>query len=227
MNNELHKEHVVHDIEKLDIKQQNIENKLQELTIFYITNKDKYDYDYKLAKTFLDNLQNFIEKEIIYDANEEHLIFNYSHHGYKQYIVLYLAYSKTFNDGNNRTSSEQYKHDKMTADYNFKMLYNYGEEILILGMLMNEKKLKCHENLLKLYTKPKPEKPEELYPDINTVIFFIIIVFYVITVVLVVNYNNKHNHNHNYNTNIMHHHMQCARLIDKHNKLKDIMINKL
>ena len=47
------------------------------------------------------------------------------------------------------------------------------------------------------------------------------IVFYVITVVLVVNYN--------YNTDAIHHSMQFShntRLIDKHNKLadKDIMI---
>jgi len=63
----MNSEQLVNDIEKLDIKQQNIENKLRELRIFYITNKEKYDYNYKLARTFLDDLRNFIEKEIISD----------------------------------------------------------------------------------------------------------------------------------------------------------------
>ena len=80
-----------------------------------------------------------------------------------------------------------------------------------------------------MYTESKYEKPvieKKQYSVSASVIFLIMIVFYVITVttvVLVVNYN----YNYNYNTDVMHHSMQCSqstRLIDKHNKLKDIMI---
>ena len=58
MNSEQHKEHIINVIER--IKQQNIiiEKKLQELSIFYITNKDKYDYE--LVKTYFNNLKKFI-----------------------------------------------------------------------------------------------------------------------------------------------------------------------
>ena len=274
------KEHIVNDINELKQQIILIENKLRELRIFYITNKDKYDYDYKLAKTFLDNLQNFIEKEIInvdmyfmFDVREnsldyehfrrfnDYIIFNYRHQDYKNYIENYVAYSKTFNNPNIYTDPVQYKSDKITADYNFKLICkicNCGEDMLIIGMLIKEKKLKCYENLINLYPeKPDifdimelyPEKPDienimELSPECEkpeiknkqysmsaSVIFLIMIVFYVMTVatvILLVNYNQ----NLNYNTAVLYHPVQCTqtplqkttRFIVNHNKFKDIML---
>jgi hypothetical protein len=85
-----------------------------------------------------------------------------------------------------------------------------------------------------LYSEYKYEKQvieKKQYSVSASVIFFIMIVFYVITVmtvVLIVNYN--YNYNYNYDYDVMHHSMQCrhnTRLIDKHNKLanQDIMIS--
>ena len=61
----MNREHIINEIKELNQHIILIEDMLQELRIFYITNKGKYGYDYKLAKTFFDNLQNFIEKEIL------------------------------------------------------------------------------------------------------------------------------------------------------------------
>ena len=257
------KEHIVNDINELKQQIILIENKLRELRIFYITNKDKYDYDYKLAKTFLDNLQNFIEKEIInvdmynmycsaigelFETFNNYIIFNYCRRGYNHLIEYYVASSESFNN------------DKMTADNYLKLICNCGEDMLILAMLIKEKKLKCYENLINLYPeKPDifdimelyPEKPDienimELSPECEkseiknkqysmsaSVIFLIMIVFYVMTVatvILLVNYNQ--NLNHNYNTAVLYHPVQCAqtplqkttRFIVNHNKFKDIML---
>jgi len=291
----MNSDQLVNDIEKL--KQHNIliENELQELRIFYITNKEKYDYDYKLAKIFFDNLKNFIEKEIISDNSSylknklesndynNYIIINYNP-SYKSIIDNCLIISEHFNNGGSGATSDQLKQYKQDVDDSFNFICNYVEERLILRMLINEKKLKCYENLLKLYHVPNSENLEidninpnkaeieknsiisidldnayykieeycsaldEAYSKINkyekkltelysmcekpesvttSVIFLIMIVFYVITVttvVLLVNYN------YNYNIDIMHHSMQCSqstRIIDKHNKLKDIMITKL
>ena len=53
----MNSDQLVNDIKELNIKQQNIENKLRELRIFYITNKEKYDYDYKSNKSRIKLLQ--------------------------------------------------------------------------------------------------------------------------------------------------------------------------
>lgn len=247
------KEHIVNDIYELKQQIILIENKLRELRIFYITNKDKYDYDYKLAKTFLDNLQNFIEKEIIniynvrmYGGCGASVIFNSD--GYdncKHAIESCLITSQKVNkDG---YIDGVWNNDKLCTDSFFILICCHLEEVLILGMFIKEKKIKCYENLMKLYPeKPdiktimdlypeKPEKPEiknKQYSMSASVIFLIMIVFYVMTVatvILLVNYNQ--NLNHNYNTAVLYHPVQCAqiplkttRFIDNHNKFKDIML---
>jgi len=239
----MNSDQLVNDIEKL--KQHNIliENKLKELRIFYITNKEKYDY--KLAKTFLDNLENFIEKEIFGDdlsfikgkigdqSNDlnNFIIINYCK-SIKGFIEEYLCYSNMIING-----GSNYKQ----ADITFNFICNYGEERLIFRMLMNEKKLKCYENILKLYPETELDKPEienimdlypekpEIEPEKNSVsisvIILIMIVFYVITIMTVVV---AINHNHIYNTAAMHHicskNNQIITFIDKQNKLKDIML---
>jgi hypothetical protein len=163
MNSEQHKEHVVHVIKELDIKQQNIEKKLQELSIFYITYKEKYDYDYKLAKTFFDNLKNFIENEILGDGelneHNNYMIINYLH--YNNFIEQYVYSIQFVNNGRYCPTPEQYTIDKVERDNHFNFICNYGEERLILRKLMNENKLKCYENLLKLY----PESVSEIVPE--------------------------------------------------------------
>jgi hypothetical protein len=268
MDSNQHKEHIINDIKELDIKQQNIENKLQELRIFYITNKENYNYDYKLAKTFFDNLKNFIENDFSYlesyiESNVKKLsgnnydvynykIFNYSKH-YESLIENYLVSLNNYYSGSYRPipdTPEQYKNDKLKVDNNFNFICNYGEERLILGMIMNEKKLNYYDNLLKLYY-PVCEKSEiknimDLYPEENimkltpeheksvikkkqysvlaSVIFLIMIVFYVMIIATVVLLLNP---KHNYNTTALYHPMQCSQstiLIDKHKKLRDIMI---
>jgi hypothetical protein len=182
----MNSEQLVNDIEKLDIKQQNIECKLRELRIFYITNKEKYDYNYKLARTFLDDLRNFIEKEIISDdltylknkfgegSNDYNnsLIINYTFN-YKDIINDCLLITEQYNNNvNHGYTPEQFKQLEEThqykkkADDSFNCICNYGEERLILIMLINKKKLKCYENIKKLYFEPEPE-PESEKPVIE------------------------------------------------------------
>jgi hypothetical protein len=181
MNSEQHKEHIINVIE--NIKQQNIiiEKKLQELSIFYIINKDKYDYE--LVKTYFNNLKKFIisndmppithvsnmNKFINYfndrsqpdDIFANSPLYNYIEHS--EYIV-------------NKHKHIGFEHQIETwikvANNSFNFICNEGEDKLIHLMLMNDKKLKCYENLMKLYPEPKPncEKPEiknimDMYPE--------------------------------------------------------------
>ena len=71
-------------IKELKIQNTFIENKLQQISIFYITNKDTYNYE--LTKTFIVNLYDFIEK--ITDTQ-----FNKSEN-----YILYLSTIKSIND---------------------------------------------------------------------------------------------------------------------------------
>ena len=176
----MNSDQLVNDIKELNIKQQNIENKLRELRVFYITNKEKYDYDYKLARTFLDNLLNFIEKEIINvdisflktlygEGTNDYMIMNYNNlNYYKGYIYMYLVHSEQYNNSvNHGYTPEQFKqleetHRNKYKAYNyFNFICNYGEERLIHLMLINEKKLKCYENFRKLYFEPESELESE------------------------------------------------------------------
>lgn len=180
----MNSDQLVNDIKELNIKQQNIENKLRELRIFYITNKEKYDYDYKLARTFFDDLRNFIEKQIISDdltylkykfgegSNDYNnsLIINYTFN-YKDMINDCLLTSEQYNNNvNHGYTLEQFKQLEEThrykkkADDSFNCICNYGEERLILIMLINKKKLKCYENFRKLLLDPESELEK---PDIE------------------------------------------------------------
>ncbi len=161
------KEQIVNDIK--DIKQQIIliENKLDELRVFYITNKGKYDHE--LARTFFKNLQDFINKEPIKDLEDlpietwgigkDIYFINYYSYDNKQITGRYLEACCFAN------TPEGIKQ----ADKLFNYICNEEEDKLLHKMLMFEKKLKYYENrLTRLY--PDCEKPEiknimDMYPD--------------------------------------------------------------
>ena len=240
---EQHKEHVVNVIKELKQQIIFIENKLQELSIFYITNNNIYDYE--LAKTFFDNLKNFITindiPSITSDVNNYKFINYYNNDKYNNLLTTYLDYSKAIIN-NSSTIPDELETLKQNANECFNFICNEEEDKLTHLMLIIEKKLKCYENLMKLYPECESEKPKiknimELYPEqnkkkqhyfvITSVIFFIMIMFSVIAVTTLVLM--KDNTDNNIMLHHMHHkhhmhHMQCTRLIDKHNKLKDIII---
>ena len=238
---EQHKEHVVNVIKELKQQFIFIENKLQELSIFYITNNNQYDYE--LAETFFDNLKNFITindiPSITSDVNNYKFINYYNNDKYNNLLTAYLDYSKAIIN-NSSTIPDELKTLKQNANECFNFICNEDEDKLTHLMLIIEKKLKCYENLMKLYPELEYEKPEiknieEMYPEQNikkqhyyvqavpaSVIFFIMIMFSVIAMTTLVLMKD------NTDNNIMFHHMQCTvsptRLIDKHNKLKDLII---
>jgi hypothetical protein len=192
-----------------EIKQQieNVENQRELLRKFYTENKDK-ENDYELVKTFFDNTI-FIQK------------------------ITTDVFSCFINDKNDNyeTFLRHYKH---SCDYptvvgfdqkgkeNLKLICDDEEMKLNFKIVLLKHKLEYYENLK--CEKPEIKNIEELNPEKQhysvpaSVIFLIMIMFAVIavtTVVLMVN------HDYNTDINIMLHHMQCIRLIDKHNKLKD------
>jgi hypothetical protein len=73
-------------IKELKIQNTFIENKLQQISIFYITNKDKYNYE--LAKNFIDNLHNHNLIEIT------NLQFKKSCNLYLDTIIIKMTYIK-------------------------------------------------------------------------------------------------------------------------------------
>jgi len=169
------KEQIVNDIKELKQQIILIENKLDELRVFYITNKGKYDVE--LARTFFKNLQDFISKERIkddamfcYNGGEHAYFINYYTIANINIINRYYEYSRCANNHNIRTNNlplpDGLPHD---ADKLFNLICNEEEDKLIHKMLMFEKKLKYYENrLTRLY--PDPEKPEiknimDMYPD--------------------------------------------------------------
>ncbi len=177
------KKHILNDIKEL---KQNIilmKYMLKELRIFYIINKDiKSDYvpNYRLAQNLFNNLSYFIEKEIIKDDVYSHgqnsfnnyLIFNnYFCDLLKTNVNYWISYNNMMSDYPYTTDDKEKnsRREDVIRSINriFNVMCHYGEEILILGMLMKEKKLKCYENIIEeLY----PEKPDifdilEMYPD--------------------------------------------------------------
>jgi hypothetical protein len=149
------KEQIVNDIK--DIKHQIIliVNKLDELRVFYITNKGKYDHE--LARTFFKNLKDFINKERIetWGLEEDPYFINYYSHVNKKIIVKYLVNSECVNRPN---TPKVIKSIKQQTDKLFNIIYNEEEDKLLHKMLMFEKKLKYYENrLIRLY--PDCEKP--------------------------------------------------------------------
>ena len=178
------KKHILNDIKEL---KQNIilmKYMLKELRIFYIINKDiKSDYapNYRLAQNLFNNLSYFIEKEIIKDD-----VYIHGQIRFDNYLIFNNYFCDLLKDNvknwiysyNNMMSNYPYTTDDKEKNSRredvirsinryFTLICHYGEEILILGMLMKEKKLKCYENIIEeLY----PEKPDifdilEMYPD--------------------------------------------------------------
>jgi hypothetical protein len=149
------KEQIVNDIKELKQQIIHIENKLDELRVFYITNKGKYDHE--LARTFFKNLKDFINKERIetWGLEEDPYFINYYSHVNKKIIVKYLVNSECVNRPN---TPKVIKSIKQQTDKLFNIIYNEEEDKLLHKMLMFEKKLKYYENrLIRLY--PDCEKP--------------------------------------------------------------------
>jgi hypothetical protein len=160
------KEQIVNDIKELKQQIILIENKLDELRVFYITNKGKYDHE--LARTFFKNLQDFINKERIKDVadlypsikdwgiGEDIYFINYYSYANKAIIGRYLDNCSVANNFNTPGVINGFKQE---ADKLFNLIYNEEEDKLLHKMLMFEKKLKYYENrLTRLY--PDCEKPE-------------------------------------------------------------------
>ena len=205
-----YKEHIKNIIKELRQEINLIENKVDELCIFYITNKGKYD-NYELAKTFFKNLKDFIEKERIKDTT----VLRYGGCGELYFIRYYTDFSSyiisnylqnTICAHSTTSTTEQIKESKELANRFFNIICNEEEEKLFFKMLFFEKKLKYYENKLgKLYPelyKPVIKHTMELslecekslienkqYSILVSVIILILTVLYVMTVVLFVKYN--------------------------------------
>ena len=211
------KEQIVNDIKELKQKIILIEKNLQELRIFYITNKDKYDYE--LAETFFKNLQDFIEKERIKDV-EDLQIKSFCPGDELYFIKYYTNFSRIimnrYLDDTGLVNSASFKQE---ADRLFNIICDEEESKLLMKMFILNQKLKLYEKkLTELSPEPKCEKPvieNKQYSVSDSVIFLIMIVFYVITVVLLVNHN--YNYNYNYTTAALYHPIQCSQNTRKFN----------
>jgi len=169
-------------IKELKIQNTFIENKLQQISIFYITNKDKYNYE--IAKNFIDNLHNFIEEIIDSQLNKSN---NY---------ILYLDIIKNINNHQSDITLKQ-KANKL-----FYSICNEEQDKLINLMYINEKKQKIYENLLEIYINldnnnnnnnnydedelENENKPVQNISIITNIIFLIIILFIIIIIMITV-----------------------------------------
>jgi hypothetical protein len=197
-------------IKELKIQNTFIENKLQQISIFYITNKDKYNYE--LAKTFIDNLHNhnFIEIKEITKSNN---------------CNLYLEIIKSINN-NPPENENEIKTLKENANQLFYSICNEEQDKLINLMCINEKKLKIYENILELYLNSNYNcddhdneleiEPKQNISVITNIMFLIMILFIIIvimvTVFLIDQYHLPNNYNYNYN------YEQCSKFINKQSK---------
>lgn len=194
-------------IKELKIQNTFIENKLQQISIFYITNKDKYDYE--LAKTFLDNLHNFIEEtnlQLIKSNN-------------------YNLYLDTITNINNMPNDNNIKSWKQSANKLFYSICNEEQDKLINQMYINEKKLKIYENLLDLYLNNENDddddneleidiKPEQNISVITNIIFLIMMLFSIIVIMITVFLINQNHFQYN--------NEQCSKFINKQCKLNEL-----
>ena len=190
-------------IKELKIQNTFIENKLQQISIFYITNKDKYNYE--LAKTFIVNLYDFIEK--ITDTQ-----FNKSEN-----YISYLSTIKSIND-NPHNEELIIKQQNKTRQL-FYSICNEEQDKLINLMLINEKKLKIYENLLEMYLNPNCDcddeleiKPVQNISVITNIIFLIMILFIIIVIMVTVFMIDQHHLSYNYNYN--YNYEQCSKFIN-------------
>jgi hypothetical protein len=198
-------------IKELKIQNTFIENKLQQISIFYITNKDKYDYE--LAKTFIDNLHNFIE-----ETNSQLTKSN----NYNLYLETIKSINNILPENENETLKQQNKANQL-----FYSICNEEQDKLINLMFINEKKLKIYEDILEVYLNPNYNcddnsneleiKPEYNISVITNIIFLIMILFIIIvimvTVFMIDQYHLPYNYNYNYNNE------QCSKFFNKQSKL--------
>lgn len=195
-------------IKELKIQNTFIENKLQQISIFYITNKDKYDYE--LAKTFIDYLHNFIE-----ETNSQ-LIKSNNYNSYLEIIT---------NINNIPPENKEIKTLKQKANQLFYSICNEEQDKLINQMHINEKKLKIYENLLDLYLNNENDnddddeleiKPEHNMSIITNIIFLIMILFIIIVIMVTVFMIDQYHLPYNYNNE------QCSKFINKQCKLNEL-----
>jgi hypothetical protein len=166
-----YKEHIINVIKELKQEIILIENKIEELRIFYITNKGNYNY--KLATTFFKNLQDFFEKERIknladlptnQDFSQEYFIRYYSK--YSSNIIEKYIYD--CRNTNHPHTPESMILLKKEADKLFNLICNEEEDKLLFKMLMFENKLKYYENrLTKLYPEPDSENVYEFELELD------------------------------------------------------------
>ena len=194
-------------IKELKIQNTFIENKLQQISIFYITNKNKYNYE--LAKTFLDNLHNFIE-----ETNSQLIKSN-----------NYNLYLETITNINNMPNDNNIKSWKQSANKLFYSICNEEQDKLINQMHINEKKLKIYENLLDLYLNNENDndnddddelenKPEHNISVITNIIFMIMVLFSIIVIMITIFMINQNHFQYN--------NEQCSKFINKQCKLNEL-----
>jgi hypothetical protein len=194
-------------IKELKIQNTFIENKLQQISIFYITNKDTYNYE--LTKTFIINLYDFIEE--ITDTQ-----FNKSKN--------YISYLSTIKSINENPNNNQIKTRKQNANQLFYSICNEEQDKLINLMLINERKLKIYENLLDMYLNPNCDyddkdkeieiKPEQNISVITNIIFLIMVLFSIIVIMITVFMINQNHFQYN--------NEQCSKFINKQCKLNEL-----
>lgn len=203
--NDQHKKENEDIIKELKIQNTFIENKLQQISIFYITNKDKYDYE--LAKTFIDNLHNFIE-----ETNSQ-LIKSNNYNSYLEIIT---------NINNIPPENKEIKTLKQKANQLFYSICNEEQDKLINLMYINEKKLKIYENLLDMYLNNENDddneleidiKPEHNMSIITNIIFLIMILFIIIIIMVTVFMIDQYHLPYNYNNE------QCSKFFNKQSTL--------
>jgi hypothetical protein len=205
-------------IKELKIQNTLIENKLQQISIFYITNNDTDNYE--LTKTFIVNLYDFIEKITDMQFNKSE---NY---------ILYLSTIKNIND--NPQNKDLIMQQQNKAKQLLYSICNEEQDKLINIMLINEKKLKIYENLLEMYLNANCDceneddleiKPEQNISVITNIIFLIMILFIIIiimTTVFLINQNHQQNHHQNH---LQYNNKQCRQIqiMNKQNKLDDFI----
>jgi hypothetical protein len=209
-----HKKENENIIKELKIQNTLIENKLQQISIFYITNKDKYNYD--LTKTFIDNLHNFeiTNSQFIKPKNYE----------------LYLELIMSINNNPNHNNIKSWKQE---ANQLFFSICNEEQDKLINLIHINEKKIKIYKNLLEIYLNPNCNcdcdceneddleiKPEQNISVITNIIFLIMILFIIIIIMITVFLINQ-----NHEQNFYHNNKQCGQIqiMNKQNKLDDFI----
>ena len=242
MNSDQYKEHIVQLLADIkELKQDNIimENKIQEIRIYCITNKDK-----------LCDQNNWTPTEPMTNKT------NVMHDAFKSYLRdlsnLIANENMTIKDNVRKLESfirNVYYNDKLNDKYlteNWKKIFNFVEDELITRILINNKKLNYYENFMKLYpvsktkydndkkleyyenfmklypvsmsksvsesvSESKYEKPviEKKQYSLSASVIFLIMIVFYVITVTTVVLIVNYNYNHNHNHN-HNHSMQCS-----------------